>query len=79
VDERPDRGPDRFRYKKEHLSNHRCVLEIGASVEVRRNGRTLRMVRVKPPARLERLKRRRDLLVDPESIVRLDLSEVSRY
>lgn len=50
------------------------VLETGVPVEVRRKGKTVRIVPAEPPPRLERLKPRRYLLEDPEDIVHLDWS-----
>jgi len=50
------------------------VLETGIPVEVRRKGRTLRIVPTDPPSRIGRLKRRSYLLEDPEEIVHLDWS-----
>ena len=50
------------------------VLETGVPVEVRRRGKTLRIVPAEPPPRLERLKPRDYLLDDPEAIVHLDWS-----
>lgn len=50
------------------------VLETGVPVEVRRKGRTLRIVPTDPPSRIARLKRRSYLLEDPEGIVHLDWS-----
>ena len=50
------------------------VLETGVPVEVRRKGRTLRIVPTDPPSRIGRLKRRSYLLEDPEEIVHLDWS-----
>ena len=50
------------------------VLETGVPVEVRRKGRTLRIVPTDRPSRIGRLKRRSYLLEDPEEIVHLDWS-----
>ncbi len=50
------------------------VLETGVPVEVRRKGKTVRIIAAEPPPKLERLKRRRYLVDDPESIVHLDWS-----
>ena len=50
------------------------ILETGIPVEVRRKGRTLRIVPIDPPSRIERLKRRPYLLDDPEEIIHLDWS-----
>lgn len=50
------------------------VLETGVPVEVRRKGRTVRIVPGDPVSKLERLKPREYLLDDPESIVHLDWS-----
>jgi antitoxin (DNA-binding transcriptional repressor) of toxin-antitoxin stability system len=51
------------------------VLETGVPVEVRRKGKTVRIVPGEPVSRLERLKPREFLREDPESIVHLDWSE----
>lgn len=51
------------------------VLETGVPVEIRRKGKTVRIIAAEPPPKLERLKRRRYLLDDPENIVHLDWSE----
>ena len=51
------------------------VLETGIPVEVRRKGRTLRIVATDPPSRIARLERRPYLLEDPEDIVHLDWSK----
>jgi hypothetical protein len=51
------------------------VLETGVPVEVRRKGKTVRIVPGEPVSRLERLRPREFLLEDPESIVHLDWSE----
>ena len=51
------------------------VLETGIPVEVRRKGRTLRIVATDPPSRFGRLTRRSYLLEDPEDIVHLDWSK----
>ena len=48
------------------------VLETGMPVEVRRKGKTLRIVPVDPPSRTARLIRRPYLRVDPDEIVHLD-------
>ena len=50
------------------------VLETGVPVEIRRKGKTVRIIAAEPPPKLERLKLRRYLLDDPESIVHLDWS-----
>jgi len=50
------------------------VLETGVPVDVRRKGRTLRIIPTDPPSRMARLERRSYLLVDPEEIVHLDWS-----
>ncbi len=50
------------------------VLETGIPVEVKRKGRTLRIVPTDPPSRIGRLKRRSYLLEDPEEIIHLDWS-----
>ena len=51
------------------------VLETGVPVEVRRRGKTIRIVPGEPVSRLERLQPREYLLDAPESIVHLDWSE----
>jgi len=51
------------------------VLETGVPVEVRRRGKTIRIVPGEPVSRLERLQPREYLLDGPESIVHLDWSE----
>jgi prevent-host-death family protein len=50
------------------------VLETGVPVEIRRKGRTVRIVPVEPPSKLARLVRRDYLRGDPEAIVHLDWS-----
>ena len=50
------------------------VLETGVPVDVRRKGRTLRIIPTDPPSRIARLERRPYLLADPEEIVHLDWS-----
>ena len=50
------------------------VLETGIPVDVRRKGRTLRIIPTDPPSRIARLERRSYLLTDPEEIVHLDWS-----
>jgi prevent-host-death family protein len=50
------------------------VLETGVPVEIRRKGRTVRIVPAVPPSKLERLKQRDYLTCDPDSIVHLDWS-----
>jgi antitoxin (DNA-binding transcriptional repressor) of toxin-antitoxin stability system len=50
------------------------VLETGVPVEIRRKGRTLRIVPTEAVPKLSRLARRDYLRVDPESIVHLDWS-----
>ena len=48
------------------------VLETGVPVEIRRKGRTLKIVPDDPPSKLARLKKRDFLVDDPESYVHLD-------
>ena len=50
------------------------VLETGVPVEIRRKGKTVRIIAAEPPPKLERLKQRIYLLEDPEAIVHLDWS-----
>ncbi len=50
------------------------VLETGVPVEVRRKGRTVRIVPAEAVPKLSRLARRDFLRVDPEAIVHLDWS-----
>ncbi len=50
------------------------VLETGVPVEIRRKGKTVRIIAAEPPPKLERLKPRGYLLEDPEAIVHLDWS-----
>jgi hypothetical protein len=50
------------------------ILETGVPVDVRRKGRTLRIIPMDPPSRIARLERRSYLLADPEEIVHLDWS-----
>jgi len=50
------------------------VLETGVSVEVRRKGRTVRIVPAEAVPKLSRLPRRDYLRGDPETIVHLDWS-----
>jgi prevent-host-death family protein len=51
------------------------VLRSGTPLEVERNGRTVRIVAVEPPSKLDRLQRRPDLVVgDAEALVHLDWS-----
>ena len=55
------------------------VLETGVPVEIERHGRRVRIVAADTPksrtSKLARLKRRRVLLVPPESIVHIDWSK----
>jgi prevent-host-death family protein len=50
------------------------VLETGRPVEIRRRGRTLRIVPAEPADRLARLSRRPYLVGDPEELVHCDWS-----
>jgi len=51
------------------------VLSTGEPLEVKRKGRTLRIVPdMQPDSRLERLKRHNSLAVDPEELVHMDWS-----
>jgi hypothetical protein len=50
------------------------VLATGVPVEIRRKGKTLKIVPVEPPSKLARLKKRPLMLDDPESYVHLDWS-----
>jgi prevent-host-death family protein len=50
------------------------VLETGVPVEIRRKGRTVKIVPVEPPPKLARIVRRDYLRGDPEEIVHLDWS-----
>ena len=51
------------------------VLETGVPVEIKRKGRTLKIVADDPPSKLARLKKRAVMLDDPESYVHLDWSD----
>jgi hypothetical protein len=50
------------------------VLETGVPVEIRRKGRTLKIVPDDPPSKLSRLQKRDVMVDDPESYVHLDWS-----
>ena len=50
------------------------VLETGVPVEVERRGRTVRIVPVDPPSKLDRVTKRDYLRCDPDAIVHLDWS-----
>ena len=50
------------------------VLETGVPVEVRRKGKTLRIIPDDPPSRMANLKPRPYLLDNPDAIVHLDWS-----
>ena len=50
------------------------ALESGEAVEIRRKGRTLRIVPDRPGSRLERLRKRPTLRGNPDEIVHLDWS-----
>ena len=49
------------------------VLETGVPVEIRRKGKTVRIIAAEPPPKLNRLSPR-PYLEDPESIIHLDWS-----
>jgi antitoxin (DNA-binding transcriptional repressor) of toxin-antitoxin stability system len=51
------------------------ALETGVSVEIVRKGRTLRIVPDKKPSKLARLKKRRGVVGDLDSIVHMDWSK----
>jgi hypothetical protein len=51
------------------------VLETGASVEIERKGRVLRIVADAPPSRLSRLVKRKVLKGSADSIVHMDWSK----
>jgi hypothetical protein len=51
------------------------VLETGIPVEIRRKGRIVKISAEEPPSKLSRLRPRRYLRCDPESLVHLDWSE----
>ena len=48
------------------------VLETGIPVEVIRNGKILRIIQEAKPDKLSRLKKRKCIVGDPESIVHMD-------
>jgi len=50
------------------------VLETGVPVEIRRKGKTVRIVPGEPVSKLERLEPRDYLLDDPEAFVHVDWS-----
>lgn len=52
------------------------VLETGVPLEIERGGRTLRIVPVEGPPKLDRVVGREDFIVgDPEELVHIDWSE----
>ena len=50
------------------------VLETGVPIEVKRKGKIVRIVAAEPPDRLNRLKKRDCMNVDPEELVHMDWS-----
>lgn len=50
------------------------ALETGESLEIKRKGRTLRIVPEPRPSRLARLPRRPTIMGDPEDLVHMDWS-----